>query len=48
MAQGFLQNTEVADMAQLQATMRAIELACNSIQVVQSINQRFQNPYLLH
>ncbi|KAL6501830.1 hypothetical protein OROGR_026963 [Orobanche gracilis] len=33
MAQGFPHNTEVADMAQLQATMRAIELACSSIQM---------------
>ncbi|KAH6804809.1 exportin-4 protein [Perilla frutescens var. frutescens] len=33
MHQGFPQNTEAADMAQLQATMQAIELACSSIQM---------------
>lgn len=33
MPQGFPQNIEAADMAQLQATMQAIELACSSIQM---------------
>ncbi|KAL6581174.1 hypothetical protein OROMI_007097 [Orobanche minor] len=33
MAQGSLQNLGVADLAELQATMQAIEFACNSIQV---------------
>ncbi|XP_042013629.1 exportin-4-like [Salvia splendens] len=33
MAQSFPQNTEAADMAQLQATMQAVELACSSIQM---------------
>ncbi|XP_047982271.1 exportin-4 isoform X3 [Salvia hispanica] len=33
MAQSFPQTTEAADMAQLQATMQAVELACSSIQM---------------
>ncbi|KAL0414000.1 UNVERIFIED_CONTAM: hypothetical protein Sradi_1601700 [Sesamum radiatum] len=37
MHQGYYQNIGAADMAQLQATMQAIELACNSIQVEQAV-----------